>query len=33
MKEYEDFQKGSVWAGWRDAEVKEIRDMLESATK
>ena len=33
MKEYEDFQKGPVWAGWRDAEVKEIRDMLESATK
>ena len=33
MKEYEDFQKGPVWAGWRDAEVKEIRDLLENATK
>ena len=33
MKEYEDFQRGPVWAGWRDAEVKEIRDILESATK
>jgi hypothetical protein len=31
MQEYEDFQKGPVWAGWRDAEVKEIRDLLESA--
>ena len=31
MKEYEDFQKGPVWAGWRDAEVKEILDILESA--
>ena len=33
MKEYEDFQQGPVWAGWRDAEVKEIRDILESAIK
>jgi thiol-disulfide isomerase/thioredoxin len=33
MKEYEDFQQGPVWAGWRDAEVKEIRDLLEAATK
>jgi hypothetical protein len=33
MKEYEDFQQGPVWAGWRDAEVKEIRDLLESATR
>jgi thiol-disulfide isomerase/thioredoxin len=33
MQEYEDFQRGPVWAGWRDAEVKEIRDLLESAAK
>ena len=33
MKEYEAFQQGPVWAGWRDAEVKEIRALLESATK
>jgi hypothetical protein len=33
MKEYEAFQEGPVWAGWRAAEVKEIRDLLESATK
>ncbi len=33
MKEYEDFQQGPVWAGWRAAEVKEIRDLLESAIK
>lgn len=31
MQEYEDFQKGPVWAGWRDAEVTEIRELLESA--
>jgi thiol-disulfide isomerase/thioredoxin len=33
MEEYEAFQKGPVWAGWRDAEVSEIREMLENATK
>jgi hypothetical protein len=33
MKEYEAFQQGPVWAGWRDAEVKEIREILETATK
>ena len=33
MKEYEDFQRGPVWAGWRAAEVQEIREILESATK
>lgn len=32
MQEYEAFQTGPVWAGWRDAEVKEIRELLESAT-
>jgi thiol-disulfide isomerase/thioredoxin len=32
MEQYEAFQKGPVWAGWRDAEVKEIREMLEGAT-
>jgi thiol-disulfide isomerase/thioredoxin len=33
MEQYEAFQKGPVWAGWRDAEVKEIRELLEAATK
>lgn len=33
MQEYEDFQRGPVWAGWRDAEVKEIRDLIEGASK
>ena len=28
MKQYEAFQKGPVWAGWRDAEVSEIREMV-----
>jgi thiol-disulfide isomerase/thioredoxin len=32
MQQYEAFQKGPVWAGWRNAEVKEIRELLESAT-
>lgn len=33
MEQYEAFQQGPVWAGWRDAEVSEIRKLLESATK
>jgi len=33
MEQYEAFQQGPVWAGWRDAEVSEIRALLESATK
>jgi thiol-disulfide isomerase/thioredoxin len=33
MDQYAEFQKGPVWGGWRDAEVKEIRDLLEAATK
>jgi hypothetical protein len=33
MKEYEAFQQGPVWAGWRDAEVKEIRALLEAAIR
>jgi hypothetical protein len=33
MEEYEDFQRGPVWAGWRDAEVHEIRELLENATR
>jgi hypothetical protein len=32
MEQYEAFQKGPVWAGWRDAEVSEIRELLEAAT-
>ncbi len=31
MQEYEAFQQGPVWAGWRDAEVKEIREIAEGA--
>jgi hypothetical protein len=33
MEEYTAFQHGPVWAGWRDAEVTEIRELLESAVK
>jgi len=33
MEQYEAFQKGPIWAGWRDAEVREIRELLENATK
>jgi hypothetical protein len=33
MAEYAAFQSGPVWGGWRDAEVKEIRNLLEEATK
>ena len=33
MKDYAAFQNGPVWGGWRDAEVKEIRALLEEATK
>ena len=32
MEQYAEFQKGPVWRGWRDAEVREIRELLESAT-
>jgi len=31
MAEYAEFQRGPVWAGWRDAQVKEIRALLEAA--
>ena len=31
MQEYAAFQKGPIWGGWRDAEVKEIRALLEAA--
>jgi len=33
MDEYAAFQSGPMWASWRDAEITEIRQMLESATK
>lgn len=33
MQHYAEFQAGPIWAGWRDAEVKEIRELLEKATK
>jgi thiol-disulfide isomerase/thioredoxin len=33
MQHYAEFQAGPIWGGWRDAEVKEIRELLENATK
>jgi hypothetical protein len=33
MDEYAAFQKGPVWGSWRDAEVKEIRELLEENCK
>jgi thiol-disulfide isomerase/thioredoxin len=33
MDQYAAFQKGPVWGGWRDAEVKEIRALLEAAVR
>ena len=33
MAEYAAFQKGPIWAGWRDAQVTEIRELLEANTK
>jgi hypothetical protein len=32
MEEYAAFQRGPVWAGWRDAQVKEIIALLEANT-
>ena len=29
--EYAEFQKGPIWGSWRDAEIQEIRELLESA--
>ena len=29
IQAYSDFQKGPIWAGWRDATVREIRELLE----
>ena len=33
MDEYAAFQGGPVWAGWRDAQVREIRELLEAACR
>lgn len=33
MEEYAAFQRGPVWSGWRDAQVKEIRQLLEAACR
>jgi hypothetical protein len=33
MAEYAAFQSGPVWDGWRQAQVKEIRELLEKASK
>jgi hypothetical protein len=33
MSEYAAFQSGPVWGGWRQAEVQEIRALLEEACK
>ncbi|MCH8849261.1 MAG: thioredoxin family protein [Chloroflexi bacterium] len=29
IQAYQDFQNGPVWGGWRDATIKEIRELLE----
>ena len=29
IKSYVDFQNGPIWAGWRDATIREIRELLE----
>jgi hypothetical protein len=33
MEEYAAFQRGPVWDGWRQAQVSEIRELLEDACK
>jgi hypothetical protein len=33
MEEYAAFQRGPVWDGWRQAQVKEIRELLEAAVR
>ena len=33
IKAYFDFQQGPVWAGWRDATIREIRELLESHSR
>jgi thioredoxin family protein len=33
MAEYADFQRGPIWRGWQDAQVKEIRQLIESNFK
>jgi thiol-disulfide isomerase/thioredoxin len=31
MAEYAEFQKGPIWASWRDAQISEIRELLEKS--
>ena len=33
MAEYAEFKKGPIWAGWRNAQVREIRELLEANVK
>jgi hypothetical protein len=33
MAEYAEFKKGPIWAGWRNAQVQEIRELLEANVK
>ncbi len=33
MADYVAFQNGPVWGGWRQAEIREIRELLENACK
>ena len=33
MDEYSAFQHGPVWAAWRDAEIRELRELLEAACR
>lgn len=32
-RRYDEFQQGPVWASWREATIKEIRELLESKMK
>ncbi|MCH7488892.1 MAG: thioredoxin family protein, partial [Chloroflexi bacterium] len=32
IQAYIDFQHGPIWAGWRDATVRELRELLEERT-
>jgi hypothetical protein len=33
IQAYKDFQNGPVWAGWRDATIREIRELLEQRVR
>jgi hypothetical protein len=33
VRGYIDFQRGPVWAGWRQATIREVRELLESSCR